>query len=63
MLVLLVCGLHFMLEFLRFEIAAKVKQNIAEGGIIGKRPLKGWLLPPTHPVGMLVMLTVKYIFN
>jgi hypothetical protein len=30
-----------MLEFLRFEIAEKVKQNIAEGGIIGKRPLKG----------------------
>jgi hypothetical protein len=30
-----------MLEFLRFEIAARVKQNIAEGGIIGKRALEG----------------------
>jgi hypothetical protein len=30
-----------MLELLRFEIAAKVKQNITEGGLIRKRALKG----------------------
>jgi hypothetical protein len=53
-----------MLELIRFEIAAEVaKAKYNKGKNHREEAVEGLTATPNHPVGMLVMLTVKYIFN